>query len=264
MPALENAVKRRTHKERAQPTGRRSYGLLEKKKDYVLRARDFHRKEATIKKFQKKAEERNPDEFYFAMEKACTKDGVHIANTLQPNKYSQEELALMKTQDVKYLSLKTRVETEKVRKLRSSLHFIGAAPPPRRHIVFVDCPQEAATFDAATHFDTPAELLGRAFNRPRTEQLTQPQLVTAGAGVATAAELHRATRRADRKKQAAYRELSQRVERLEKVGGLAAKMAYQKEVMKAGGRKRKLRPDERVDGGKASAAVFKWKRERKK
>jgi len=58
---------------------RRKYGLLEKKKDYVLRAKDFHRKEKTIKSLRKKAEERNPDEFYFAMEKARTKGGVHIA-----------------------------------------------------------------------------------------------------------------------------------------------------------------------------------------
>lgn len=32
-----------------------------------------------LQHLQNKAEERNPDEFYFAMESARTKDGVHIA-----------------------------------------------------------------------------------------------------------------------------------------------------------------------------------------
>jgi len=49
MSSLQNAIKRRTHKERAQPAARSKFGLLEKHKDYVERARDFHKKENTIK-----------------------------------------------------------------------------------------------------------------------------------------------------------------------------------------------------------------------
>jgi U3 small nucleolar RNA-associated protein 11 len=45
---------------------RRKLGLLEKKKDYVQRARDFHKKEKALLTLQAKAEQRNPDEFYFA------------------------------------------------------------------------------------------------------------------------------------------------------------------------------------------------------
>ncbi len=56
---------------------RRQYGLLEKKKDYKERAQDFHRKEDALRRLRRKAEERNPDEFYFAMEKARTRGGVH-------------------------------------------------------------------------------------------------------------------------------------------------------------------------------------------
>ena len=68
MSALRNAVKRKTHKERSQPGERRKFGLLEKKKDYVLRARDFHKKEDAIKVLKTKAAYKNPDEFYFGMQ----------------------------------------------------------------------------------------------------------------------------------------------------------------------------------------------------
>ena len=97
----------------------------------MVRAKDFHKKEATLKvgakqgrdrrrrrlrrvrlcprapsacahsrpgpapppaqplqqQLRRKAEERNPDEFYFGMEKAGTKEGVHIAPTAEANKY---------------------------------------------------------------------------------------------------------------------------------------------------------------------------------
>lgn len=49
MSSLANSVKRKTHKERSQPAARQKFGLLEKKKDYVERAKDFHKKEKTIK-----------------------------------------------------------------------------------------------------------------------------------------------------------------------------------------------------------------------
>ena len=117
MSSLRNAVKRRTHKERSQPAERRKFGLLEKKKDYVLRARDFHKKEEALKVLRKKAANRNPDEFYFAMQKQRTVDGVHNANQDESNKYTQDELHLMKTQDVKYVAMKASMEAKKVEKL---------------------------------------------------------------------------------------------------------------------------------------------------
>jgi U3 small nucleolar RNA-associated protein 11 len=64
----------------------------------------------------------------------------------------------------------------------------------------------------------------------------------------------------DRKKQAAYMSLQQRVERHEKVSKSASRMAFEKEVM-GKGRKRKLIIEDQ-EGGKQE--VFKWKRERKK
>jgi hypothetical protein len=46
------------------------------------------------------------------MESARTKDGVHVTPTAEANKYSQSELALMKTQDVAYLRAKATAEAK--------------------------------------------------------------------------------------------------------------------------------------------------------
>ena len=70
--SLRNVVKRKTHKERSQPKARKNFGLLEKKKDYKLRAQDYHKKEDRLKKLRLQASLRNPDEFYFKMVKATT------------------------------------------------------------------------------------------------------------------------------------------------------------------------------------------------
>ncbi len=67
---------------------------------------------ACLQTLRRKAEERNPDEFYFAMEHAKTRDGVHVVKSTEPNKYSQEELRLMKTQDINYLTLKAQTEAK--------------------------------------------------------------------------------------------------------------------------------------------------------
>nr|CAB3474579.1 unnamed protein product [Digitaria exilis] len=77
MSSLRNAISRRAHKERAQPEARKRFGLLEKHKDYVVRAKAFHRKEEIIGKLKEKAAFRNPDEFYFKMINSKTVGGVH-------------------------------------------------------------------------------------------------------------------------------------------------------------------------------------------
>ncbi|KAJ3079507.1 UTP11-like, U3 small nucleolar ribonucleoprotein [Quaeritorhiza haematococci] len=71
--SLRNVVKRREHKERSQLSSRARLGLLEKHKDYVLRARDYHRKQDRLKSLREKALFRNPDEFYFKMINTRTK-----------------------------------------------------------------------------------------------------------------------------------------------------------------------------------------------
>ena len=94
MASLKNAAKstQRTHKERHQPSLRSELGLLEKKKDYKLRAKDFNEKKVTLKRLRKKALNKNPDEFYFHMVNSKTEDGVHkekaSEETLTPEQVS--------------------------------------------------------------------------------------------------------------------------------------------------------------------------------
>jgi U3 small nucleolar RNA-associated protein 11 len=108
--------------------------------------------------------------FFSRMERQRTKDGIHDTTSGSGRKYTEDELALMRTQDVNYLNLKATSERRKGERLAASLHAIGGVTTQRsrskpKHTVFVENSEQAATFDAAKHFETPRELLSRAFNR---------------------------------------------------------------------------------------------------
>lgn len=136
----------------------------------------------------------------------------------------------MKTQDVSYLNLKAQQEAkvrascvdrlgdvplqqqhqqprpsfsfpdvlQKVERMRSSLHMLGAARPSS-HKVFVDGVAEAKKFRPEEFFDTAPELLDRTYNRPRREQIESDALVSGGP---RASDL---SSKLERKKVAAYR-----------------------------------------------------------
>lgn len=167
MSSLRNAVKRKTHKERAQPSHRAKFGLLEKHKDYVLRARDFNKKKKRIQALQEKAAFRNQDEFYFKMEKTATKNGIFTK--IAGESMDAETLKLLKTQDYNYIALKKKTEDTKIDKMMNNLHSIAAlqnAPKLNKHTLFVDSDEELETFqppqylaeppaDSRTHVEAP-------------------------------------------------------------------------------------------------------------
>lgn len=80
--SLRNSLHRRNHKERSQLSNRSKFGLLEKHKDYVKRARDYHSKQDRINRLKEKAAGRNKDEFYFAMNRQKTKVSPLLFNSI--------------------------------------------------------------------------------------------------------------------------------------------------------------------------------------
>ncbi|KAK9390562.1 small-subunit processome [Lipomyces mesembrius] len=125
MSSLKFSVQKKQHRERAQPHARRKWGLLEKHKDYVLRARDYHTKEARIKALREKAQSRNPDEFYHGMVSSKTNArGIKQQDRETSVVLSHEEVKLLKTQDEGYLVTMITQEKAKVSRLQDRLAFI--------------------------------------------------------------------------------------------------------------------------------------------
>ncbi|KEF54190.1 uncharacterized protein A1O9_09985 [Exophiala aquamarina CBS 119918] len=108
MSSLRNAVARRPHRERGQIQSREKWGLLEKHKDYSLRAKDYNTKKKKIAQLSQKVREKNPDEFAFGMlSQGKAGLGKHKsgakANGDAGGPLSHDAVKLLKTQDANYL-----------------------------------------------------------------------------------------------------------------------------------------------------------------
>ncbi|KAL6523271.1 U3 small nucleolar RNA-associated protein 11 [Orobanche gracilis] len=229
MSSLRNAVPRKAHKERSQPHSRKRFGLLEKHKDYVERARAYHQKEQTIQKLKEIVPFRNPDEFYFKMINTKTVNGIHTSKN-EANKFSKEELMLMKTQDIGYVLQKLQAEKKKIEKLSGMLHCLDNQSPSK-HVYYAEDREEAREIQAKV----PEKRGNVAFE-------CLPKNIK-------------------RKTAASYRELEARKNRVHELEKIYMDMGMQKELQKKG-RKRKLREDEIVCP--TSRPVYKWFPERKR
>ena len=147
MSSFKNAsqAQRRTHRERSQPAHRKKFGLLEKHKDYVIRAKDFNKKKTIIKQLKNIADEKNPDEYYRSMISSRVSDGKH--QKLKDNSLSKEALKLFKTQDANYLTVKLQAENRKIERLQMVLHDTKQEKS-NSHLVFVDSGDEEVDLEA--------------------------------------------------------------------------------------------------------------------
>ena len=250
---MRNAVKRITHKERAQPHNRKKFGLLEKHKDYIERAHHHHKKRDYMKTLKNKAAERNPDEFYFKMNNTEVKGGIH--RDIDNGSLDTDTVKLLKTQDLGYLVHKAAKDTRKIEKMKNNLHMVGDEAP-KKHVIFVDSQREVEEFDVEKHFDTAPELVDRAYNRPRKETLEKGIYV--GSKDEGAYITRKRVRKALEEKEKSYDELNKRIKRAKKLNMATKCLILQRNLMGKGSKK-KL-----ADAERGKPAVFKWKRQRAK
>ncbi|CAL1536419.1 unnamed protein product [Lymnaea stagnalis] len=214
MSSFKKNKVQKIHRERPQPEDRAHLGMLERKKDYRERARDFHKKEDTIKKLKRKAEDRNPDEFYFNMTRTKKLDGEHrLRKTAEPV-VTEEQKKLMATQDKRYVLYRLSKELKKIEKLKKTLHMIDSDQKKNSHIIFVDSKEDAKNFDPAKFFDTHPAFVDRAYNRPKLETLK-----TGTFSLDTEQLKARAY-----SKDAAYKEMSRRIDRARELKIIADKL----------------------------------------
>ncbi|XP_032670178.1 probable U3 small nucleolar RNA-associated protein 11 [Odontomachus brunneus] len=243
-------VGQKTHRERHQPEARRHLGLLEKKKDYVARAKDFQEKQATIKLLRKRALNKNPDEFHFHMINSKLENGVHKEK--KQAEHTPEQIKLMETQDIKYIAYRKHLESRKINKLQSELHMIDTANETKnQHIFFVDNNEEMKNFDLAKKLDTHPALLSRRINRPRMSQLSKMKLPELD---------EKAMAKLQQKNHMSYTELAKRLDRERELT-----IVQQKLEMRTALKDQKItKPKCIKPGTKVSAPIYKWKYERKR
>lgn len=252
MSSFKNALKskQKAHRERSQPGSRAHLGFLEKKKDYKKRADDQHRKDKILKKLKIKALNRNPDEFYFKMVHNKKVDGLHQPQEDEVS-FSDEQLHLMHSQDLRYIRMKRMTEANKIMRLRSELHFLDFDEEVKtKHTIFVDSDKDAKMFDAAKHFQTLPELVGRKHNRIRTDQLEHINMNKD----LTAENVE--TMLSD--KQNKYNLLLKRIDREKELGVIEQKMQTQKNLLD------KTKCWKVKKERKNLSAQYKWKFQRKK
>ncbi|XP_063954700.1 probable U3 small nucleolar RNA-associated protein 11 [Lytechinus pictus] len=261
MSSFKKAQKaaQKSHRERSQPSSRAKFGLLEKKKDYQLRARDYHKKQAALKRLRQKARDRNPDEFYYKMISTRMIDGVHTS-VKKDEPTTEEQVKMMETQDLRYVNHKMTVESKKIEKLKSSLHMLEdrEEKPKNKHTFFVDTVKEAKEFDPAKHLNTHPALLHRAHNRPTLSMLSDPSLLKALAGTRSGEGTSSGLADVGKEKKKRYHELSQRIEREKQLNIIAEKMEAKKNSKDKS--RKKLVKEETPE----SAPVYKFHMKRKR
>lgn len=239
----------KTHRERHQPAARADLGLLEKKKDYKLRAQHRQDKEETLKLLHKKALNKNPDEFYHHMINSKIQKGEHFEKDKDED-LTADQIKLMETQDIKYITMKRTIERRKIERLKSQLHQIDTSNKTKnRHFFFVEDEKEAKKFNIAKRLDTEPSLIKVKSNRPKSDSLPKSTLDD------------ETRKKINIEKAKSYKELESRKKRERDLAKVQRKLQL-KGISKK--QRKVLKPKELRHVLKSNAEIFKFKYERKK
>ncbi|KAF8666330.1 U3 small nucleolar RNA-associated protein 11 [Rhizoctonia solani] len=193
---LRNSLHRRTHKERSQLAHRSKLGILEKHKDYVLRARDYRSKRDRLRTLKLKAETKNKDEFYFGMNGKKTEKGVEYRDRGGEGALPEDMVKVLKSQDEGYLRTVRKKGLKRIESIKTqltamvdlvptpedlddldddvvdTLRSAGVLPPTKpisrkwkgkaiqstpRHVVFVDNQEQAMNYTGPSGSESPAK-----------------------------------------------------------------------------------------------------------
>ena len=102
----------------------------------MLRARNFQKKQKQLKNLRKKAEFRNPDEFYHGMHRSQVVDGEH-RSAIQEG-LDAEEIMVLKNTDIEALSSEIGRQQRRLDKLKESHTVSLASSASRDHRRFDD------------------------------------------------------------------------------------------------------------------------------
>ncbi|MGH0180290.1 UNVERIFIED_CONTAM: hypothetical protein FKN15_004099 [Acipenser sinensis] len=225
--AFRKALKsqQRNHRERSQPGFRKHLGFLEKKKDYKIRANDYHSKQNQLRALRRKALEKNPDEFYHKMISNKLKDGVHVLSHSK-EEMTEEQLKVMRTQDIKYVEMKRVAEGKKIERQKSELHLLEAeGKQNNKHTFFLNTKKEVEEFDLAKHLNTDPALVDRVYNRPTIETLQKETIKGA-----TGPEVLKTRLESDFNVTVRSSSLKQRIEREKKMFVIVQKIQTRKDL----------------------------------
>lgn len=241
-------INQKTHRERHQPDDRQKYGLLEKKKDYKVRARHHQERERVLKLLKKRAQNRNPDEFYFHMTKSVVVDGCHT-EVREEDEHTDDQIKLMQTRDLKYINMRATMEKKKVDRLQSELHFLDEVNQTKNtHIFFNDDNNEV---NLAEKLNTHPNLVDRKTNRLRLSDLEKIILP----------DLDEETiKQMSSEKRKAYKELERRKNREKELTVVQRKLEIKRHLISS----KKEPPKKIKPATKDAAPIYKWKYERKK